>query len=70
MVKKVIKKTFAEQPEEVTGQQKRFRKADLLMSTTFTTIEADFLGAYLNDETYTLEEAKQVLNKLRKEKVK
>ncbi|MUN91299.1 hypothetical protein [Enterococcus gallinarum] len=70
MVKKAIKKTFAEQPEEVTDLQKRFRKADLLKATRFTNIEADFLGAYLNDEPYTLEEAKQVLIKLRKEKVK
>lgn len=69
MGKKATKQTISEQTVE-SEPQKKFSKSDLLKSVVFTQIEADFLGACLNEEVYTLEEAKQVLIKLRKEMVK
>jgi hypothetical protein len=55
---------------KVTPSEKKYLKNELLKSTEFTKIEADFLAAYLPEAAYSISEAKQVLIKLRKEKVK
>lgn len=49
----------AEEPKQAT-----FSKSDILKSDEFTNINKDFLFAYL-DETkqYTIEQAKEILNK-------
>lgn len=68
MTKKEKKKTEAE--IKVTPPEKKYAKSELLKSTEFSKIEADFLAAYLPNGAYSIAEAKQLLIKLRKEKVK
>lgn len=68
MTKKEKKKTEAE--TKATKPEKKYEKNGLLKSTEFSKIEADFLAAYLSDGAYSIAEAKQLLIKLRKEKVK
>lgn len=70
MVRKTTKKTGSESTDPVPQVEKKFFKSDLMKATAFTKIEADFLGAFLAEESYTLEEAKKELSKLRKEQVK
>lgn len=68
MTKKEKKKTEVE--TKATPTEKKYEKNELLKSTEFSKIEADFLDAYLPEAAYSISEAKQVLIKLRKEKVK
>ncbi|WEL48783.1 hypothetical protein P0G38_06905 [Enterococcus casseliflavus] len=68
MTKKEKKKLEVE--TKATPSEKKYEKNELLKSTEFSKIEADFLGAYLSDGAYSIAEAKQLLIKLRKEKVK
>ncbi|MBO1094961.1 hypothetical protein FQS90_00150 [Enterococcus casseliflavus] len=70
MVRKTTKKTGSESTDPVPQVEKKFLKSDLMKAKAFTKIEADFLGAFLAEESYTLEEAKKELSKLRKEQVK
>ncbi|WEI91870.1 hypothetical protein [Enterococcus casseliflavus] len=70
MVRKTTKKPVSEAAVAVPQGEKKFQKGDLMKAKAFTKIEADFLGAFLAEESYTLEEAKKELSKLRKEQVK
>lgn len=68
MTKKEKKKTEVE--TKATPSEKKYEKNELLKSTEFSKIESDFLAAYLPDGAYSVAGAKQLLIKLRKEKVK
>lgn len=68
MTKKEKKKPEVE--TKATPSEKKYEKNELLKSTEFSKIEVDFLGAYLPKAVYSIAEAKQLLIKLRKEKVK
>ncbi|MGM7316042.1 hypothetical protein ABRY77_10615 [Enterococcus casseliflavus] len=68
MTKKEKKEVEVE--TKTTPPEKKYEKNELLKSKEFSKIEADFLAAYLPEAAYSVAEAKQLLIKLRKEKVK
>lgn len=51
---------------EETSEEKKFPKEDVIRSADFSPIDRDFLSGYLEDKKYTVAEAKQALNKIKK----
>lgn len=47
-------------------KKKKFPKEDVIRSADFSPIDRDFLSGYLEDKKYTVAEAKQALNKIKK----
>lgn len=48
----------------------KYPKSEILKSDEFTKVEQDFLSAFLSDDSHTIEEAKDLLTKIRKGAVK
>lgn len=63
-------KTTKKETKKVEATEAKYPKQDILQSTEFTKIERDFLFAYLPDGDHTIDEAKKVLEKIRKGAVK
>jgi len=51
---------------EETIEEKKFPKEDVIRSADFSPIDRDFLSGYLEYKKYTVAEAKQALNKIKK----